>query len=63
MIGIGVNAFNRFSFRDWNAVSATQHSLLRVYTGIIAQCLQYLVHKGLLVPRGDAWLQRASTRP
>lgn len=48
---------------DWNAVSATKHSLLRVYTGIIAQCLQYLVHKGLLIPRGDAWLQRASTRP
>lgn len=56
---MGANAFHKFSphkhFKiyavDLNPVSATKHSLLRVDTGSIAQCLQYLLHKGLLIPK------------
>lgn len=37
--------------------------LPRVDHGKIAQSWQYVVHKGLLILRGYAWLQRALTRP
>lgn len=49
----------------WNAASATCKTfpLLTVDHGNIAQSWQYVVHKGLLILRGCAWLRRASTRP
>lgn len=60
VIGKRTNAFIRIWTVDWNSVSVTKHSF-RADSGRVAQCLQYLVRKILLIRRGDAWQQWAST--